>query len=137
MSSRIYKSWTAFNRVSASCLARLALIANILPDQIVPNINTTLFNNDSGRSKFVLEFTLSLEKVNVVPRCLECILSLLSLGFSVCLLPAYRTATSLVPRPIRAMRVSGGEILLTSLTGDVTSQLAGGDWERVCTATVC
>ena len=53
--------------VSASCLARLALIANILPDKSIPNINTTLFNIDSGRSKYVLEFTLILEKVNVVP----------------------------------------------------------------------
>ena len=47
---------------------------------------------------------------------------------------------SLVPRPVRAIRViSGGlersaiaRVFPTSLTGDVTSEIAEDDWERGC-----
>ena len=42
---------------------------------------------------------------------------------------------SLVPRPVRAIRVTRGGLELrrifpTSLTGDVTSEIAEDDWER-------
>ena len=47
--------------------------------------------------------------------------------------------TSFVPRPVRAIRVTRGglepsanfrQFFLTSLTGDVTSEIAEDDWER-------
>ena len=47
--------------------------------------------------------------------------------------------TSFVPRPVRAIRVTRGGLELsanfrqffpTSLTGDVTSEIAEDDWER-------
>ena len=41
---------------------------------------------------------------------------------------------SLVPRPVRAIRVTRGGLepsaIATSLTGDVTSEIAEDDWER-------
>ena len=55
--------------------------------------------------------------------------------------------SSLVPRPVRAIRVTRGGLepsaiargrprLPTSLTGDVTSKIAEDDWERGCATSI-
>ena len=62
------------------------------------------------------------------------------MGHVICLLPKLWETTSLVPRPVRAIRVARGGLepsaiayyanFPTSLTGDVTSELVEDDWER-------
>ena len=45
--------------------------------------------------------------------------------------------SSLVPRPVRAIRVTSGGLEPTSLTGDVTSEITDDDWERGRVLSTC